>query len=198
MFVKICGLTRAEDVVAAVRCGASAIGFVFWPKSPRFVDPYRARQMARILPPFVTPVGVFVNQPASYVNDVASLVGLGAVQLHGDEDPDYAQSIARPVVKAIATITDRTATDWPAQVLLLVDAHDPVKRGGTGVVADWTRASALARERPILLAGGLRPERIAAAIGAVAPFGIDVSSGVEDTPGIKNHERMTALFEALP
>jgi phosphoribosylanthranilate isomerase len=198
MFVKICGLTREQDVAAAVRAGASAVGFVFWSKSPRVIDPYRARQLTRQLPPFVTPVGVFVNQPVSYVNDVAALVGLGAVQLHGDEDLEYVRQMARPVIKAVSTITHQTATAWPAQVLLLVDAHDPVKRGGTGAVADWERASALARQRPILLAGGLHPARVLTAIRAVAPFGIDVSSGVEETPGIKNHERIAALFEALP
>jgi phosphoribosylanthranilate isomerase len=196
-FVKICGMTRGEDADTAVRAGAAAIGFIFWPESPRFIDPFRARRITRTLPPFVTPVGVFVNQPAEYVNQVATLVGLGAVQLHGDENPEYARAMVRPVVKAISTIHRDTAQNWPANVMLLVDAHDPVKRGGTGAKADWNAAGQLARERRILLAGGLTPETVAAAIAAVHPFGIDVSSGVERAPGIKDPERITALFEAL-
>src|ERR1700704_1798834 len=101
MFVKICGITRLEDADAAVACGAGAIGFVFWPKSPRFIDPYRARAIAAKLPPFVSTVGVFVNQAADDLNGVASLVGLNAVQLHGDEDAAFAALIRVPVIKAI-------------------------------------------------------------------------------------------------
>src|SRR5438132_510230 len=102
MLVKICGITQPGDAEAAVQCGAGALGFVFWPKSPRFVDPYRARAIVRSLPPFIATVGVFVNQPPEYVNGVASLVGLSAVQLHGDETPAFAAEMRRPVIKAIA------------------------------------------------------------------------------------------------
>src|SRR5450631_3165678 len=102
MLVKICGITRMEDSEAAVDAGAAAIGFVFWPASPRFIDPYRARAIAAGLPPFVAPLGVFVNQPVEYVNAVAALVGLGAVQLHGDESRRYAEGVRCPVVKAVA------------------------------------------------------------------------------------------------
>src|SRR5262252_6692827 len=102
MFVKICGITRRQDAEAAVEAGAHALGFVFWPESPRFIDPYRARSIAATLPPFVTPVGLFVNQPTDYINGVVSLVGLGVVQLHGDESPEQAALIRRPIVKAIA------------------------------------------------------------------------------------------------
>src|SRR3989454_4797554 len=101
MFVKICGITRPEDAHAAVRCGAGALGFVFWPKSPRFIDPYRARAIAASLPPFVATVGVFVDQPLDYVNGVASLVPLSVVQLHGAEDVGYVHGVVRPVMKAI-------------------------------------------------------------------------------------------------
>ena len=196
MFVKICGITRAEDADAAVAAGADALGFVFWPDSPRFVDPYRARAIAATLPPFVTPVGVFVNQPAEYVMAVASLVRLGAVQLHGDEDEPYAVSLGTPVIKAV-TAASLDAGAWSGRYLLLVDAHDPVRRGGTGLTADWDRAARLAGERPILLAGGLTPENVAGAIARVRPFGIDVSSGLERSPGVKDHQRLRALFEAV-
>jgi phosphoribosylanthranilate isomerase len=194
MLVKICGITRVDDALAAVEAGANAIGFVFWPKSPRFVDPYRARSIARALPPFVTPVGLFVNQPHAFIAGVASLVRLGAVQLHGDETPEFAASIAAPVIRALPV--DRAAA-WPAGATLLLDAHDPVQRGGTGRTIDWEAAARLSAARRVLLAGGLTPENVADAVARVRPFGIDVSSGVERAPGIKDHRRIDALFEAL-
>jgi len=197
MFVKICGITRASDAAAAVECGASAIGFIFWAPSARYVDPKKARAIVRTLPPFVTPVGVFVNETADHINTVADTVGLGAVQLHGDETPDLLEALTRPVVKAIVRVDDGTAERWPANVMLLVDADDPVNRGGTGARADWQGAARLAAARRTLLAGGLRPENVADAVTAVRPFGIDVSSGVEDSPGIKNPARIRQLFEAL-
>jgi phosphoribosylanthranilate isomerase len=195
MMVKICGITRQEDAAAAVAHGASAIGFIFWPNSPRFIDPYRARTIARTLPPFVSTVGVFVNQPREFINGVASLVPLSVVQLHGDESPSFAGALSRPVLKAITR--RESASAWPGKVLLLVDVHDPVQRGGTGQVVDWTMAAAVARERRIVLAGGLSPDNVADAVAAVQPWGIDVSSGVERSPGIKDERRMAALFTAI-
>jgi phosphoribosylanthranilate isomerase len=196
--VKICGMTRLEDVEAAVMLGADAVGFIFWPGSPRFVEPAAARQMVAALPPFVTPVGVFVNQDVAHINGVAVQVGLGAIQLHGDEDPPVAESLTRPVIKGISTREAVGAADrWPPRVTLLVDAHDPVRRGGTGATADWTMAAALAGQRRVLLAGGLTPDNVAEALSRVRPFGIDVSSGVEEAPGVKSHSRMVALFKAL-
>jgi phosphoribosylanthranilate isomerase len=199
MLVKICGITRLEDALAAVDAGARAIGFIFWEKSPRFIDPYRARAIAAALPPFVATVGVFVNQPAAQVSGIASLVRVSAVQLHGDETPEYAAALARPVVKAVSLASARpdSVDAWPAGVTLLLDADDPVKRGGTGRTIDWDAAAAVARRRRVLLAGGLTPENVAEAVGRVRPFGIDVSSGVEESPGIKNHARLDALFKAL-
>ena len=196
MIVKICGITRPEDAMAAVDAGAGAIGFIFWPASPRFIDPYRARKIAAMLPPFVTPVGVFVNQPIDYMNGVSSLVRLGAVQLHGDETPDVATSLARPVIKALS-LGAGDVRAWPADVRLLLDVHDPVARGGTGRTIDWTAAADVAARREILLAGGLTPDNVADAVARVRPFGIDVSSGVESAPGIKDHQRLRALFEAV-
>ena len=195
MIVKICGITRLEDAEAAVVAGAGAIGFIFWPKSPRFIDPHRARAIAAALPPFVTAVGVFVNQPLEYVKGVASLVRLGAVQLHGDESPAFAALVSGPVVKAVPAGSDTRA--WPSRVRLLLDVHDPVARGGTGRTIDWSAAADLAAQREILLAGGLTPDNVADAVARVRPFGIDVSSGVERAPGIKDHQRLRALFEAV-
>jgi phosphoribosylanthranilate isomerase len=196
MIVKICGVRRAEDAAAAVALGANALGFVFWADSPRFIDPYRALAITRTLPAFVAPVGVFVNQPLSYVNDVASLVGLHAVQLHGEEAIDYARQVERPVIKAVSA-DGNVGAAWPPSITLLVDAADAVRRGGTGTTADWAFAARLARTRRVLLAGGLTPENVAGAIAAVEPFGIDVSSSVEDSPGVKNSSRLAALFAAV-
>jgi phosphoribosylanthranilate isomerase len=198
MMIKICGITRPEDATVAVALGASAVGFIFWPGSPRAIDPHRARLIAATLPPFVTTVGVFVNQPASFINSVSNLVGLGVVQLHGDEDPAFATAVKRPVLKAINLPADRASiARWSSRTMLLVDAHDPVRRGGTGTTTDWGLAADLARHRPIVLAGGLTPENVADAVEWVQPFGIDVSSGVESAPGIKDLGKMTALFEKL-
>jgi phosphoribosylanthranilate isomerase len=198
MLIKVCGITRLQDAEVACGLGAAAVGFIFWPKSPRFVDPYRARAIVRTLPPFVTPVGVFVNQPSDYVNGVASLVRLGAVQLHGDEDLEYIGRINRPVIKAVSNGTaDAAAHAWPRDAVLLIDAHDPERRGGTGVTGDWAVAARLARSRRVLLAGGLTAENVAEAVSRVQPFGIDVSSGVESAPGIKDHARMEAFFRML-
>jgi phosphoribosylanthranilate isomerase len=202
MFVKICGITRREDAEAAVRAGANALGFVFWPGSPRYIDPFRARAIRSVLPPFVTAVGVFVDQPAEHVNGVAGLVQLGAVQLHGEESIGYARTMHRPVVKAIALHDDAALAvddveNWPERVLVLLDVHDPVRRGGTGRTIDWSAAAAVARRRRVVLAGGLTAENVGEAIARVRPFGIDVSSGVELSPGIKDHGRLKALFEAV-
>src|SRR5215212_6162350 len=130
MLVKICGITRREDAMAAVDAGAGAIGFVFWPDSPRFIDPHRARAIAATLPPFVTAVGVFVNQPADYVRGVASLVRLGVVQLHGDETPEYAAQLAAPVLKVLPVGHEPHAdlVRWPEHITVLLDVHDRVKR----------------------------------------------------------------------
>jgi phosphoribosylanthranilate isomerase len=198
MFVKICGITRVEDAEAAVALGANALGFVFWPKSPRYVDPYRARAIVASLPPFVSTVGLFVNQPAAHIANVASLARLGVVQLHGDETPEDAAALGRPVVRALSPhAAGHDLSRWPARVTILLDAHDSERRGGTGRTIDWDAAAEVARRRRILLAGGLSPDNVAAAVDRVRPFGIDVSSGVERAPGVKDIERLRALFENL-
>jgi phosphoribosylanthranilate isomerase len=200
MLIKICGITRPEDAEAAVEAGANALGFVFWPESPRFIDPYRARAIVQSLPPFVTPVGVFVNQPREHLAGVASLAHLGAVQMHGDETVDEALAVRRPVIKAL-TLAEASQPDrlnaWPARVTILLDVHDPIQRGGTGRTIDWTAAAAIASRRRVVLAGGLSPDNVAEAVARVRPYGIDVSSGVESAPGRKDQGRLRALFEAL-
>ena len=198
MLVKICGITRREDAEAAVELGASALGFIFWSGTPRLVDPEKVRVIVNGLPPFVTPVGVFVNQDPDTINRLVDRARLGAVQLHGDETPEQAAAIERPVIKSVAGDADHSSlAKWPSRVTLLVDAHDPVRRGGTGRTADWNGAALLAASRRIVLAGGLRPQNLAEAVARVRPFGIDVSSGVESSPGVKDVNRLKALFAAL-
>jgi phosphoribosylanthranilate isomerase len=199
VFVKICGITRLTDAELAVQCGARALGFVFWPDSPRFVDPESAREIVATLPPAVIPVGVFVNQSREHVNEVAAKVSLGAIQLHGDESVDYARAMTRPVFKAIALAeaSEESMDAWPLETMMLLDVHDPVRRGGTGRTVDWSRALTLARRRPVILAGGLTPENVGEAISHVGPSGIDVSSGVESSPGVKDPDKLKALFAAM-
>ena len=200
MLVKICGITRREDAEAAIELGANALGFVFWPRSPRYVDPEQARSILGALPPFITTVGVFVDQTARLINGVSARVGLSAVQLHGDEPVAMVDDIERPVIKALAMSDELDADDadaWPERVRLLLDVHDPVQRGGTGRTIDWGRAAGLAKRRPVLLAGGLRPENVADAVRTVRPYGIDVSSGVESAPGVKDRALLSALFRAI-
>jgi phosphoribosylanthranilate isomerase len=199
--IKICGLRRLEDALLATELGASALGFVFWPSSPRFIDPYRARPIVAALPPFVTTVGVFVNQPWEFVTEVSRLLGLGAVQLHGDEPAAmYARSAWRvikavPVANGDRTLASRVAA-VPSHATVLLDSHDPIKRGGTGRPIDWTQAADVSDRRPIILSGGLNAENVGAAIEAVEPYAIDVSSGVESSPGVKDAAKLGALFEA--
>ena len=195
MFIKICGVTRLSDALHAAAHGADAIGFVFWPRSPRYIDPARAAGIIAALPAGVTAVGVFVNQPVDAVRDVVAKTGITVVQLHGDEPPDFAGVVGCPVLRAIRVEQAETAcAAWPGDTMFLVDGSDPVRRGGTGVQADWPRAAAIARTRRVVLAGGLTAESVAEAIAAVRPFGVDVSSGVEDAPGVKNPDKVARFL----
>jgi len=199
--VKICGIRRLDDARLATELGANALGFVFWPGSPRFIDPYEARAIVRALPPLVSTVGVFVDQPAPYVLGVARLLNLSAVQLHGDEPLEpYCRSAVK-VIKSVA-VTDG-ADSLPAiervspSVTVLLDAHDPIKRGGTGRTVDWRQAAAAAARRPVILSGGLNAGNIRDAVEEVRPYAVDLSSGVESAPGIKDPAKLRALFAAL-
>ena len=198
MRVKICGITRADDARLAADLGAWAVGFIFWPKSPRFIEASRARAIVDRLPAYVTPVGVFVDQDVEEIEGIAREVRLGAVQLHGDETPAGARLLTRRVIKALSVERAMTqaADDW-ADATVLLDATDGERRGGTGTAIDWTRAAVVARQRPVLLAGGLRPANVGEAIRAVRPAAIDVSSGVERAPGEKDPALMEALFRAV-
>jgi phosphoribosylanthranilate isomerase len=198
--VKVCGITRLEDALDAAALGASAIGLVFWPASPRAIAPIAARTIVEALPPLVTPVGVFVDQPDADVDRIAGEVRLGAVQLHGGESPAYCARLRRPVIKAFGVdgSFDEAAVDpYPPAVTVLLDARDDERRGGTGRRIDWTVAARVAAKRRIVLAGGIDAGNVEEAIRTVRPFAIDVSSGVERAPGVKDHAKMQALFEAV-
>ena len=198
--VKVCGITRLPDALLASDLGAAAIGFVFWERSPRAIDPQSAARIAARVPADVAPVGVFVDASPAWVREVVQRVGLAAVQLHGDEQVERWADLPARVVKAVAvrsTADVQAALRLPAHVTVLLDGHDPVRRGGTGRTLDWTLAAAVARERRTFLAGGLRPENVAAAIEAVGPYGIDASSGLEASPGVKSPARLRAFFGAV-
>ncbi len=198
--VKVCGITRPDDAVLAADLGAIWVGFIFWPGSPRFVTPTAAAKILAGLPPHVIGVGVFVNQTPDHVAGVAGDVGLGAVQLHGDESCAAFARTGRRVIKAVRLSADSSAAAadsiWPAATVLL-DAHDPVRMGGTGRQVDWTLAARIARRRRTMLSGGLRSDNVGSAIARVAPYGLDISSGIEVRPGIKDHTLMRAFFDAV-
>lgn len=199
--VKVCGIRRIDDAMLAVELGAHGLGFVFWPSSPRFIEPEAARAIVAQLPPFVATVGVFVDQPVQYVADVARGLKLGVVQLHGQEDPAAFMHLPQHVVKAVSvaagTDVERLVGAVPDEVTVLLDAHDPVMRGGTGRTIDWTTAAIFARRRRVILAGGLNADNVRSAVETVRPFAVDVSSGVESAPGEKDPYKMRALFLAL-
>jgi len=198
--VKICGITRREDAELAVELGADALGFIFWSGSPRRVDPAKAAAIGQGLPASVARVGVFVDASPEEVRLVAHEAALDAVQLHGSEAVDEYRLPGVMLIKSfdLAEGADTArAIALPRHVTPLVDAHDRVRRGGTGRTANWERAAGVARARPILLAGGLNAETVSAAVALVHPWGVDVSSGVESSPGVKSAERMRAFFDEI-
>lgn len=197
--VKICGITTIEDALLAVELGAAAIGLVFWPGSPRVVEVEHAKAIVRALPAFVSVVGVFVNQEDEALR-IASETGLSALQFHGDERPATYRTLPHRVIKAV-TVRDASAGEAaasvPPGVTVLLDAHDPVRRGGTGQAVDWSIAATIARARPIILSGGLNAGNVAEAVAMVRPYAIDVSSGVESVPGRKDAAKLRDFFSGL-
>ena len=195
MFVKICGITQLSDALHAVEHGAGALGFVFWPPSPRYIRPERAATIIAALPRGVSAVGVFVNESVEGIRSVVAKSGISTIQLHGDEGPAYADALDWPVLRAITVgQAEQASAAWPPGTIFLLDAADAVRHGGTGKTIDWQQAASAARARRIILAGGLTPDNVADAIGMVRPFGVDVSSGVEDAPGVKNADKVARFL----
>jgi phosphoribosylanthranilate isomerase len=191
--VKICGITSLEDAHTAVDCGADALGFVFYPPSPRYVTPEQAARIIRALPPFVTTVGLFVDVTCDVVNEMVACCGLDRVQLHGRETPEFCRQISRPVIKAIRIKNAESLSPVPDYVVsaYLLDAYvEGALPGGTGASFAWELAARAKPYGPIILAGGLTPENIDSAIAQVRPYGVDVSSGVERLPGVKDHQKI--------
>jgi phosphoribosylanthranilate isomerase len=195
--VKICGVTRVEDALLAARLGADAIGLNFWPRSRRRVDVEQARRIVEALPPLVPAVGVFVNQPRDEILAIAGRARLAVVQLHGDEPPHACEGFPVPVWKALRLASPLPLAwldEWPVQGFLL-DAPDlgAGGYGGSGRTCDWEVAREAASRAPVLLAGGLGPDNVADAIRAVRPWGVDVASGVEASPGVKDPDKLAAF-----
>jgi phosphoribosylanthranilate isomerase len=194
--VKICGITRHEDAELAASLGASFVGFVLWKNSPRAATLDTVRQIAPSLPATVTPVGVFVDPTADDVMAAAD-AGIQMAQIHS-EAPSFLRGVTIPIVRAVHLAIDRIDGVEPdiADDLVLLDAHDPVKHGGTGRTVDWRRAALIAKSRRVILAGGLTPSNVRQAISEVRPYAVDVASGVESEPGIKDHGLLRAFMAA--
>lgn len=195
--VKICGVTRLEDALQAARLGADALGFNFWPGSRRFLAPDAAREVVDQLPPFVTPVGVFVNQPEEEIRRAAEESGVRVLQLHGDEPPELCARLPFPVVKAVrvgAALSLEALGAYQVAAFLL-DAPS-AGYGGSGATFDWSLAEGVADLGPLILAGGLDPENVAAAVRRVRPYAVDVASGVESAPGVKDFSKMARFIAA--
>ena len=201
MFVKVCGITNLEDALAAVESGADALGFNFYQRSPRYIAPDDARRIISELPSSVMSVGVFVNESGpEQVARIADAAGLTAVQLHGDESPEYCYALReRFTIKALRAkegFRPQVAKDYETDAILL-DAYEKGERGGTGRVVDWEMARRVRELVPqLFLAGGLSPENIAEAIMTVEPYAVDVCSRVESAPGQKDHELLRAFVAA--
>ncbi len=198
--VKICGITRVEDALLAEQLGASAVGFIFYPKSPRYISPEKARDISVSLGPFIARVGVFVNESPEMVNDIVDRAALTAVQIHSDENQDYMKKINNAaLIKSfrIGEDFDPACIKPFSGMTLLLDTYVKEGYGGTGKTFDWTVAEKIARNERVILAGGLNKENIGSALDTACTWGVDVSSGIEDAPGMKNHEEMKALFESI-
>ncbi len=201
--VKICGITNAEDAVAAAEAGADAVGFIFYQKSPRYIVPAVAAQIIAGLPPLITPVGVFVNEGLATVRSIMDTCGLAMAQLHGDEPAMYCRELSRPAMKAFR-LKDRGSLLALAEYQgrggvrgFVLDRFSEVAYGGTGQVTDWALAAEVAKTASVLLAGGLTPDNVTDAIRSVRPYAVDVSSGVESVPGKKDHEKLRAFLDAV-
>ena len=196
---KICGITLSQDAQLAAEQGADAVGFIFYSRSPRYIHPDKAAEIVSDLPPFVTPVGVFVNTDRGEINSIVNAVGLRAVQLHGDESPADCEGFSVPVIRALRVGEDfdvRSLDAFPVDTFLL-DTDKAGLYGGTGQTFDWKVAQEVTRVHRIVLSGGIGPENVAEAVTTVAPYGVDCGSGVEAKPGVKDHGKIRAFFSAL-
>ena len=197
--IKVCGTTNLKDALFAVDSGADAIGFIFYKKSPRYILQKDAKDIVAKLPPFVETVGVFVNETSDRVNRIAEQCKLTAIQLHGDESPAFCRRIKRRVIKAFRvkdTNSFKGMADYDVSGFLL-DSYNDESKGGTGKTFDWNLALRAKKQGPIILAGGLNPYNVYTAIHRVKPYGVDVCSGVEKSPGIKDSVKIDEFIKSV-
>ena len=198
--IKICGITNLDDALAVAESGADALGFIFYPKSPRYVSPEKARKIIENLTGEITRVGVFVNHRADEIKEIVDFCGLNLVQLHGDETPEYCRQFpASTLVKAFSPRDEndlQVLKDYPVKAIL-VDTHDPKLYGGTGKTSNWKLASKIKESHPLILSGGLNIDNIIEAIETVHPNAVDINSGVESSPRKKDHDKVRKIIEIV-
>lgn len=198
--IKICGITRLEDAKVAANLGVDALGFIFHPQSPRFIPPEQARNIIRQLPPMINRVGVFVNQTRETIMQIATQCGIDTVQLHGNETPEFCDTISLPVIKSFSIRPDSDISklkEYRTQGILL-DTWAPGMQGGSGVTFDWNIArKACGMFSNIILAGGLGPTNLEDALRMVDPFAVDINSGVEIMPGVKNPHKIRDVVKIV-
>jgi phosphoribosylanthranilate isomerase len=200
--VKICGITKPDQARTCVDLGADAVGLIFYPKSPRFVDQKTARAVCAALPPWVAAVGVFVDEPLEIITEIVRSCGLTAVQLHGRETPDLVQQLAGQSITVIKALyvegepSMHAAGTFPAHAFL-IECKKGILPGGNAMIWDWTAARNFGQHHPLVLAGGLDPENIGNAIHDAAPDAVDVSSGVEASPGVKDMKKVERFLQAV-
>ena len=197
--VKICGTTSLNDALLAIESGADAVGFIFYKESPRNISEKDVKDIVVRLPPFIETVGVFVNETSDKVNRIAEQCRLTAVQLHGDESPAFCRRIKRRVIKAVRVKDAESLKGMSGYDVsgYLLDAFNEESRGGTGKIFDWNLALRAKKQGPVIIAGGLNPFNVYTAIHRVKPYGVDVCSGVEKSPGIKDPEKVGEFIKAV-
>lgn len=198
--IKICGITNLNDALMAVEAGADALGFNFVPNTPRYIsNADKAAAIIDRLPPFITTVGLFVNADAEEIKAIADLCHLCVIQLHGDESPEFCQALNRRLIKVFRVKDESSLSRLPDYHVsgYLLDTFVKGAMGGTGVAFDWTLAVKAKRYGRIILAGGLNPDNVASAVQHVCPYGVDVSSGVEASPGRKDPAKVKAFIQSV-
>jgi phosphoribosylanthranilate isomerase len=198
--VKICGIANEEDALCAAQCGAAALGFIFYPHSPRYIKPEEARKIISVLPDELVKVGVFVNEKTEAIKKVMKYCGLDMIQLHGDESPEYCREFsAYRIIKAVELKNEDDldhALNYDVAALL-VDSRYAGLYGGTGKKANWDLACRVKNKKPLILSGGLNEKNIAEALHTVVPAALDINSGVESKPGKKDHAKLTRIFDII-
>ena len=197
IYIKICGITEVDDAVKIAELGVNALGFIFYPKSKRYISPDKAKEIIDCLPPFINTVGVFVNEKKESVIDVLNRCPIDILQFHGDETPEYCRQFDRRIIKVFRVNKDFSFDGFfkfPASAFLL-DSLVTGEYGGTGVVFDWDVAVKAKKYGKIILSGGLNPENLSSAVAKVNPYGVDISSGVEIKPGKKDISKVKEIVK---